>query len=123
MQNHLKQCLFILNIATVTILAQKFLEFQSLHQNTAIEGTEPWLHEQVTHKDFCFRKCVQNYTHCFYVQYKKVDATTWWCKLFALITDLSNHLVTSEGEMVARSVHPYDYNGIGKLQFFKLFLQ
>ncbi|XP_066935394.1 angiopoietin-related protein 2-like [Clytia hemisphaerica] len=112
LRNYIKRCLLIFNIATVTIFAKKLLQFQSIHQNTAIEGPEPWFDGQVSHKDFCFHKCVKNYTHCFYVQYKEIDATTWLCKLFALITDLSNHLVISEGEMLARSFHPNDYSGI-----------
>ena len=82
-----------------------FLKFQHLHSNTAIDGPQPWFDGELPSKDHCFDKCVKNFTHCEYVQYKQVTTTTWLCKLFNIISDLSNYLVSQNGEMLAQAVH------------------
>ena len=82
-----------------------FLPFKQLHTNAAIDGPQPWFDDQVPSKDHCFHKCLKNFTDCEYVQYKKVTATTWLCKLFGVISDLSHYLVSTEGEMLAYAVH------------------
>eukprot|EP00111_Clytia_hemisphaerica_P012388 TCONS_00036375-protein len=83
-----------------------FLPFKHLHTNTAINGPRPWFDGEVPSKDHCFHKCLkQNFTNCEYVQYKEVSATTWLCKLYGIISDLSSYLVSTEGEMLATAVH------------------
>ncbi|XP_066913782.1 fibroleukin-like [Clytia hemisphaerica] len=81
------------------------LPFKHIHTNTAIDGPEPWFDGEVASKDHCFDKCVKNFTHCVYVQYKEITATTWICNLFDAISDLSNYLVSKKGEMLAFAVH------------------
>ena len=84
-----------------------FLPFKHLHANAAIEGPQPWFDGEVPSKDHCFHKCIkQDFTNCEYVQYKEVTATTWLCKLFGVISDLSNYLVSStEGFMLSQAIH------------------
>ena len=81
------------------------LPFEHLHKNTAINGPQPWYDGEVPSKDHCFDKCVKNFTDCVYVQYKEVTATTWLCKLYGVISDLSNYLVSTDGEMLAKAIH------------------
>ncbi|XP_066922180.1 microfibril-associated glycoprotein 4-like [Clytia hemisphaerica] len=83
-----------------------FLPFKHLHTNTAIDGPQPWFDGEVPSKDHCFHKCIkQDFTNCEYVQYKEVSATTWLCKLYGIISDLSSYLISTEGEMLAQAVH------------------
>ncbi|XP_066924020.1 microfibril-associated glycoprotein 4-like [Clytia hemisphaerica] len=82
-----------------------FLPFKHLHTNTAIDGPRPWFDGEVFSKDHCFHKCIKNFTDCEYVQYKELTVSTWICKLYGVISDLSNYLVSSEEEMLAQAVH------------------
>ena len=82
-----------------------FLPFEHLHTDTAIEGPQPWFDGEVPSKDHCFHKCLKNFTDCEYVQYKEATSTTWLCKLYGVISDLSNYLVSQRGEMLAFAVH------------------
>ncbi|XP_066923021.1 angiopoietin-1-like [Clytia hemisphaerica] len=82
-----------------------FLPFKHIHSNTAIDGPRPWFDGEVASKDHCFDKCVKNFTHCEYVQHKQMTTTTWLCRLFNVISDVSNYLVSQTGEMLAQAVH------------------
>ena len=82
-----------------------FLPFKHLHTNTAADGPQPWFDGELPSKDHCFHKCIKNFTDCEYVQYKEVTASTWLCKLYGVISDLTNYLVSTEGEMLAHAVH------------------
>uniref|UniRef100_A0A7M5X396 Fibrinogen C-terminal domain-containing protein n=1 Tax=Clytia hemisphaerica TaxID=252671 RepID=A0A7M5X396_9CNID len=82
-----------------------FLPFKHLHTNTAIDGPQPWFDGEVASKDHCFDKCLKNFTHCEYVQHKQMTTTTWLCRLFNVISGLSNYLVSQTGEMLAQAVH------------------
>ena len=81
------------------------LPFEHLHKNTAIDGPQPWFDGEVPSKDHCFDKCVKNFTDCVHVQYKEVTASTWLCKLYGVISDLSDYLVSTDGEMLAKAIH------------------
>ena len=89
----------------VYCFGQKARKFELLHTNTAIDGLKPWFDDQVPSKDYCFHKCMKNFTSCEYIQYKKITDSTWWCKLFSILTNLSDYLVSVSGEMLAKAVH------------------
>ena len=82
-----------------------FLPFEHLYTNTSIDGIQPWFDGEVPSKDHCFHKCLKNFTDCEYVQYKEVTATTWLCKLYGIISDLSNYLVSTSNDMLSHAVH------------------
>ena len=101
--------IFLLIISFVLYcFGQQVRKFELLHTNAAIDGPQPWFDDQVPSKDHCFHKCMKNFTNCEYIQYRKITDTTWWCKLFDILTNLSDYLVSISGEMLAKAVHPLD---------------
>ena len=103
------------NCSTIILLIISFIgycfgqqarKFELFNTNAAIDGPQPWFDDQVPSKDHCFHKCLKNFTNCEYIQYRKITDTSLWCKLFNIVTNLSDYLVSASGEMLAKAVHP-----------------
>ena len=82
-----------------------FLPFKMEGQNTAISGPTPWLIQEFTSKDGCFKTCLQNFTNCGHVQYKEISATRWFCQLYDVIENLFDYLVSKIGETLYSAEH------------------
>ena len=102
------QYYFLLSAIYVPIiLAGKWVPFEVVEYDAALSGPQTWYDSEVTHYDFCFKKCLE--IKCHYVEYRKLaeSGDSWSCKLYGTIQTITDYLLSEIGSRLYKAVNQY----------------
>ena len=88
-------------------LAGKWVPFEIVQYDAELSGPPTWYDTEVTHYDFCFKKCLE--LKCHYVEFQKLaeSGDSWSCKLYGIIQTITDYLVSKIGSRLYKAVNQY----------------